>query len=171
MAVYKNKGTAMVIFSKMSGDGYVEAPNTINPNGTDIPFAPPQSNRPNLEEALQEQNEGLTMGTLKKAVVGLGIYSAGKSVLNYYKNNYGDIMQDSNKQAEINEAFNIIGMGASIGMGFAMGGVVGGIASIVANGVNIGLQTATYQRMMHRNSVQSEIAMARTQYSSINGGR
>ena len=159
----------MVIFAKAKHPDNVEIPNTINPDGSDAPFNPPQPNTPDISEV--SENNGITYGTLKKAVVGLGIYSAGKSVLNYYKNNYGDIMQDSNAQAEINEAFNIIGMGASIGMGFAMGGVVGGIASIVANGVSVGLQTASFQRQMHRNSVQSEISMARTQYASINGGR
>ena len=168
MASYKGN-TAMVIFAKAKHPDNVEIPNTINPDGSDAPFNPPQPNTPDISEV--SENNGITYGTLKKAVVGLGIYSAGKSVLNYYKNNYGDIMQDSNAQAEINEAFNIIQMGANIGMGFAVGGVVGGIASIVSTGVSVGLQTASYQRMMHRNSVQSEISMARTQYASINGGR
>lgn len=168
MASYKGN-TAMVIFAKAKHPDNVEIPNTINPDGSDAPFNPPQPNTPNIEEV--SENNGISYGTLKKAVVGLGFYGAFKSGLNYYKNNYGDIMQDSNAQAEINEAFNIIGMGASIGMGFAMGGVVGGIASIVANGVSVGLQTASFQRQMHRNSVQSEISMARTRYASINGGR
>ena len=168
MASYRGN-TAMVIFAKAKHPDNVEIPNTINPDGSDAPFNPPQPNTPNIEEV--SENNGISYGTLKKAVVGLGIYGAVKSSLNYVKNNYGDIMQDSNAQAEINEAFNIIGMGASIGMGFAMGGVVGGIASIVANGVSVGLQTASFQRQMHRNSVQSEISMARTRYASINGGR
>lgn len=169
MAVYKDQSTAMVIFAKQTGDNYVESPNTINPDGTDTPFNPPNPNTPDIEG--NEQKKVSKFTTVKKAVVGLGVISAVKNVANYYKNNYGDIMQDSNAQVEINEAFNIIGMGASIGMGFAMGGVVGGIASIVANGVSVGLQTASFQRQMHRNSVQSEISMARTQYASINGGR
>lgn len=168
MASYKGN-TAMVIFAKAKHPDNVEIPNTINPDGSDAPFNPPQPNTPNIEEV--SENNGISYGTLKKAVVGLGLWGAVKSSLNYVKNNYGDIMQDSNAQAEINEAFNIIGMGASIGMGFAMGGVVGGIASIVANGVSVGLQTASFQRQMHRNSVQSEISMARTRYASINGGR
>ena len=66
---------------------------------------------------------------------------------------------------------NLIGMGANIAMGFAVGGVWGGIASIISTGTQIGLQTASYQRMMHRNKVQSQVSMARTQYASINGGR
>lgn len=159
----------MVIFAKAKHPDNVEIPNTINPDGSDAPFNPPSPNTPDISEV--SENNGISYGTLKKAVVGLGLYSAVKSGLNYVKNNYGDIMQDSNAQAEINEAFNIIQMGASIGMGFAVGGVIGGIASIVANGVSVGLQTASYQRMMHRNSVQSEISMARTRYASINGGR
>lgn len=171
MAVYENENTAMVIFAKAKDPSNVEAPNTINPDGSDMPFNPPQPNTPDIPDSVASNGKVLSATTLKKAVVGLGFYGAFKSGLNYYKNNYGDIMQDSNAQAEINEAFNIIGMGASIGMGFAMGGVVGGIASIVANGVSVGLQTASFQRQMHRNSVQSEISMARTRYASINGGR
>ena len=168
MASY-NGNTAMVIFAKAKRPDNLEIPNTINPDGSDSPFNPPQANTPDISEV--SENNGVSMGTLKKAVVGLGFYGSLKSVMNYYKNNYGDIMQDSNKQAEINEVMNIVGMGTNIAMGFAVGGVVGGIASIVATGTQIGLQTASYQRMMHRNNVQSEIAMARTQYGSINGGR
>ena len=168
MASYKGN-TAMVIFAKAKHPDNVEIPNTINPDGSDAPFNPPQPNTPDISEV--SENNGISYGTLKKAVVGLGLYSAVKSGLNYVKNNYGDIMQDSNAQAEINEAFNIIQMGANIGMGFAVGGVIGGIASIVSTGVSVGLQTASFQRQMHRNSVQSEISMARTQYASINGGR
>ena len=170
MAVYRDNNTAMVIFSKATHKMNVEAPNTINPDGTDIPFNPPQANTPNIPDDIA-QNSGNGFSRVKGVVVGLGVFSAVKSVANYYKNNYGDIMQDSNAQAELNETMNIIGMGVGIGMGFAVGGVVGGLASIIATGVNVGLQTASYQRMMHRNSVQSEIMMARTQYASINGGR
>jgi len=171
MATYTNNGTtAMVIFAKATHKMDTEAPNTINPNGSDMPFNPPTPNTPDIEE-VSKTNEGISLSTLKKGVVGLGLYGAVKSVANYYKNNYGDIMQDSNAQVELNETMNIINMGLNIGMGFAVGGVVGGIASIVATGVNVGLQAKSYQRMMHRNSVQSEIAMARTQYASINGGR
>ena len=169
MASYKDNSTAMVIFAKAKHPDSVEIPNTINPDGTDMPFNPPQANTPDISEV--SENNGVSGGLLKKAVVGLGVWGAVKSVANYYKNNYGDIMQDSNKQAEINEAFNIIQMGANIGMGFAVGGWVGGVASIVATGVNVGLQTASYQRMMSRNATQSEVAMARTQYATINGGR
>ena len=167
MAIYKDENTAMVIFAKTTHKINVDTPNTINPDGTDTPFNPPQPNTPNIEVAEQQTN-GMS---LKNVVVGLGVWGAVKSVANYYKNNYGDIMQDSNKQVEINEAMNIIGMGAGIAMGFAYGGVIGGVASIIATGVNVGLQTASFQRMMHRNQVQSEIMMARTQYASINGGR
>jgi len=169
MAVYQDQYTAMVIFAQTTTQFGVENPNTINPNGTE-PFNPPNPNTPNVETPTQ-QNGQITYSSVKKVVVGLGVVSAFKNVMNYYKNNYGDIMQDSNAQAQINEAMNIISMGASIGLGFAYGGVVGGVASIIANGVNVGLQTASYQRMIHRNNVQSEIMMARTQYASINGGR
>ena len=169
MAVYTDNGTtAMVIFAKSTHKLNVEAPNTINPNGSDEPFNPPNPNTPNIPQTQTQQSQGLT---LKRAVQGLGVLSAMKSVANYYKNNYGDIMQDSNAQAEINEAMNIVNMGLSIGMGFATGGVIGGIAMIGATAVNVGLQTATYQRSLHRNQIQSEIMMARTQYASINGGR
>lgn len=171
MAGYTDGGTtAMVIFAKANHKMDLETPNTINPDGTDIPFNPPTPNTPDIPTDIQSGGSGTGL-TLKKAVQGLGVLSAMKSVANYYKNNYGDIMQDSNKQAEINEAMNILSMGASIGLGFAYGGVIGGVASIIANGVNVGLQTASFQRMMHRNQVQSEIMMARTQYASINGGR
>lgn len=169
MAVYRDKNTAMVIFAKANHPDNVEIPNTINPDGSDAPFNPPTPNTPDISEV--SQNNGLTYGTIKKAVVGLGLYGAIKSVMNYGMNNYGDIMQDSNAQVELNEAMNLINMGLNIGMGFAVGGVYGGIASIVATGTQIGLQTLSYNRMMHRNSVQSEIMMARTQYASINGGR
>lgn len=169
MAVYSDNYTAMVIFAQTQTQFGVQAPNTINPDGSDTPYSPPTPNTPNIPQ--QNNNGGFSYSQVKKAVVGLGLYSAVKSSLNYVKNNYGDIMQDSNKQAEINEAMNIIGMATNIGTGFAIGGVVGGIASIVSTGVSIGLQTASYQRMMHRNSVQSEISMARTQYATINGGR
>ena len=168
MASYKGN-TAMVIFAKAKHQEDVEIPNTINPDGTDAPFNPPQPNTPDIEEV--SQNNGLTYGSLKKAVVGLGIYGALKSTANYFKNNYGEMVQDSNAQAEINEAMNLIGMGTNIAMGFAVGGIWGGIASIVSTGTQVGLQTASYQRMMHRNALQSEVAMARTQYASINGGR
>lgn len=169
MAVYTDNGTtAMVIFAKATHKLNVEAPNTMNPNGSDEPFNPPTPNTPNIPQAQTQQSQGLT---LKRAVQGLGVLSAMKSVANYYKNNYGDIMQDSNAQAEINETMNIVNMGLSIGAGFATGGVIGGLAMIGATGINIGLQTATYQRSLHRNQVQSEIMMARTQYASINGGR
>ena len=168
MAVYKDNNTAMVIFAKAKNNNYVESPNTINPNGSDTPFNPPQQNTPDISGATEQ---GFNFTQAKQLVVGLGVMGAVKSVVNYYKNNYGDIMQDSNKQADINEAMNIANMGMSIAMGFAVGGWVGGVASIVANGVNVGLQTASYQRMLHRNQVQSEIMMTRTQYASINGGR
>ena len=170
MASYKDKTTAMVIFAKAKHPDNVEIPNTINPDGSDMPFNPPQPNTPDISE-VSSNDDRLSYGTIKRAVVGLGFYGAVKSVANYYKNNYGDIMQDSNAQAELNEAFNIMQMGLNIGMGFAVGGIYGGIASIVATGVNVGLQTVSYQRMMNRNATQSEIAMARTQYATINGGR
>lgn len=171
MAVYNDKYTAMVIFAKARNDvEYISTPNTINPNGSDTPFNPPQPDTPQIPDEVSKSG-GLTAQTLKRGVVGLGLYGALKSVANYYKNNYGDIMQDSNAQTEINEAMNIINMGLNIGMGFAVGGIYGGIASIVATGTQVGLQTASYQRMMHRNKVQSQISMTRTQYASINGGR
>ena len=170
MASYTDGGTtAMVIFAKANHKMDLETPNTINPDGSDTPFNPPTPNTPEIPTEKESGGNGLL--TLKNAVVGLGILTAVKSVANYYKNNYGDIMQDSNKQVEINEAMNIINMGLSVGMGFAVGGVIGGVASIIGQGVNVGLQAKSYQRMMHRNSVQSEIMMARTQYASINGGR
>ena len=170
MAGYTDGGTtAMVIFAKANHKMDLETPNTINPDGSDTPFNPPTPNTPEIPTDKQSGGNGLL--TLKNAVVGLGVLSALKTTANYYKNNYGDIMQDSNAQVEINEAMNIIGMGAGIAMGFAYGGVIGGVASIIATGVNVGLQTASFQRMMHRNQVQSQIMMARTQYASINGGR
>jgi len=180
MAVYNSKDTAMVIFAKAkynktdaNGNPLfpnVESPNTINPDGSNTPFNPPTPNTPNIPttDLTASNSTGLTF---KDAIVGLGIYGAVKNVANYYKNNYGDIMQDSNAQAEINEAMNLINMGLNIGVGFAVGGVVGGIASIIGTGVNVGLQTASYQRMLHRNNVQSQIMMDRTNYASINGGR
>ena len=169
MAVYTDNGTtAMVIFAKSTHKLNVEAPNTINPNGSDEPFNPPTPNTPNIPQAQTQQSQGLT---LKRAVQGLGVLSAMKSVANYYKNNYGDIMQDSNAQAEINETMNLINMGVGIATSFAVGGVIGGLASIGATGLNVGLQYASWNRTMHRNQVQSEIMMARTQYASINGGR
>lgn len=170
MASYTDGGTtAMVIFAKATHKMDLETPNTINPDGSDTPFNPPTPNTPEIPT--DEKSGGNGFLTLKKAVVGLGVINALKTTANYYKNNYGDIMQDSNAQVEINEAMNIIGMGAGIAMGFAYGGVIGGVASIIATGVNVGLQTASFQRMMHRNQVQSQIMMARTQYASINGGR
>ena len=170
MAVYKDKETAMVIFAKATATRPVETPNTINPDGSDMPFNPPQPNTPDIPTQ-DQSNSNNRWGNLKNVVVGIGVFSAIKSVANYVKNNYGDIMQDSNAQAEINEAMNIIGMGTNIAMGFAIGGVVGGVASIISTGVNVGLQTASFQRMIHRNNVQSQIMMARTQYATINGGR
>lgn len=170
MASYTDGGTtAMVIFAKATHKMDLETPNTINPDGSDAPFNPPTPNTPEIPTDKQSGGNGFL--TLKQAVVGLGVIQALKTTANYYKNNYGDIMQDSNKQVEINEAMNIINMGLAIGTGFAVGGVIGGVASIIATGVNVGLQTASFQRMMHRNQVQSQIMMARTQYASINGGR
>ena len=170
MASYTDGGTtAMVIFAKATHKMDLETPNTINPNGSDTPFNPPTPNTPEIPTDKESGGNGLL--TLKNAVVGLGILTAVKSVANYYKNNYGDIMQDSNKQVEINEAMNIVNMGLAIGTGFAVGGVIGGVASIIGQGVNVGLQYVSWNRTMHRNQVQSEIMMARTQYASINGGR
>lgn len=169
MAVYKNQSTAMVIFAKQTGDNYVESPNTINPDGTDTPFNPPNPNTPDIEG--NEQKKVSKFTTVKKAVVGLGVINALRTSASYLKNNYGDIMQDSNAQVELNETMNILSMGVGIGMGFAVGGVIGGLAQLGATGLNVGLQTASRQRMLHRNNVQSEIMMARTQYASINGGR
>lgn len=170
MAVYQDQYTAMVIFAQTTTQFGVENPNTINPNGSGTPYNPSNPNTPNIDLSGAEEQQN-KLSQVKKVVVGLGVLSAFKSVANYGKNNYGDIMQDSNAQAEINEAMNIIGIGASIGLGFAYGGVIGGVASIIAQGVNVGLQTASFQRMMHRNQVQSQIMMARTNYASINGGR
>ena len=170
MASYTDGGTtAMVIFAKANHKMDLETPNTINPDGSDTPFNPPTPNTPEIPTDKKSGGNGLL--TLKNAVVGLGVLTAIKSVANYYKNNYGDIMQDSNAQVEINEAMNLINMGLSVGMGFAVGGVIGGVAAIIGQGVNVGLQYATWNRTMHRNAVQSEIMMARTQYASINGGR
>ena len=169
MAVYKDQSTAMVIFAKQTGDNYVESPNTINPDGTDTPFNPPNPNTPDIEG--NEQKKVSKFTTVKKAVVGLGVMSALKTTASYFKNNYGDIMQDSNAQTKINEAFNLASMAVSIGVGFAVGGVVGGIASIGATSLNLTLQTVSRQRMLNRNEAQSDIMMARTQYASINGGR
>ena len=169
MAVYQDSYTAMVIFAQTTTQFGVQNPNTINPDGSGTPYNPPTPNTPQIPQ--QDEKGGFTFQQAKKLVVGLGVYSADKSVANYYKNNYGDIMQDSNAQAEINEAFNIIQMGLNIGMGFAVGGIYGGIASIVATGTQVGLQAVSYHRMMNRNATQSEIAMARTQYATINGGR
>ena len=168
MAVYQDQYTAMVIFAQTQTQFGVQQPNTINPVDS-TPFDNPNPNTPKIPS--QDNNGGFTFQQAKKLVVGLGVYSAIKNVANYYKNNYGEIMQDSNAQAELNEAMNIINMGVNIGMGFAVGGWIGGVASIISTGVNVGLQTASYQRMMSRNRVQSEVMMARTHYASINGGR
>lgn len=169
MAVYQDSYTAMVIFAQTTTQFGVQNPNTINPDGSGTPFILEQPNTPQIPK--QDANGGFSYSNVKKAVVGLGFYGAVKSVANYYKNNYGDIMQDSNAQAELNEAFNIMQMGLNIGMGFAVGGIYGGIASIVATGTQVGLQAVSYHRMLNRNATQSEIAMARTQYATINGGR
>ena len=169
MAVYKDNNTAMVIFAKASTPLNVETPNTINPDGSDMPFNPPTPNTPNIPTSNASGNaNGIT---LKRAVQGLGVLQALRTTASYVKNNYGDIMQDSNAQAEINEAMNLINMGVGIVSGFAVGGVIGGIAMIGATALNVGLQSATWQRSLHRNNVQSQIMMARTQYASINGGR
>jgi len=169
MAVYQDNYTAMVIFAQTQTQFGVQNGNLINPDGTEGIFESPQPNTPKIPK--EDGNGGFSFKQAKKMVVGLGVYGAVKSVANYVKNNYGDIMQDSNAQVEINEAMNIIQMGVNIGMGFAVGGVWGGIASIVSTGVSVGLQTASFQRQMHRNQVQSQVSMARTQYASINGGR
>ena len=171
MALYKNSGTAMVIFAKATNDNYIETPNTINPDGSNMPFNPPNPNTPDIDGALGTQKKKLTFTTLKKAVVGIGAIQALRSTANYFKNNYGEIMQDSNAQARINEIMSLVNIGTSIGVGFAVGGVVGGVASLVASGTQIGLQTASFQRSLYRNNVQSQIMMARTNYASINGGR
>ena len=168
MAVYEDNYTAMVIFAQSTTQFGVQNPNTINPNGLE-PYNSPNPNTPEIPS--ENQQGGLTLKDAKKLAVSLGLVSAAKNVMNYYKNNYGDIMQDSNAQAELNEAFNLINMGLTIGAGFAVGGVVGGVAAIVATGTNIGLQTASYQRTLRRNQAMSDVMMARTQYASINGGR
>ncbi len=170
MAVYQDQYTAMVIFAQTTTQFGVENPNTINPDGSGTPYNPSNPNTPNVDLSGAKEQEN-KLSQVKKVVVGLGVVSALKTGVNYYKNNYGDIMQDSNKQVEINEAMNLINMGLAIGTGFATGGVVGGIAMIGATALNVGLQTASWQRSMHRNQVQSEIMMARTNYASINGGR
>ena len=170
MAVYQDSYTAMVIFAQTTTQFGVQNPNTINPDGSGTPYNPSTPNTPNVDlSGAEEQKNKLSQ--VKKVVVGLGVISAVKSVANYYKNNYGDIMQDSNAQVEINEAMNLIGMASNIGMSFAVGGWIGGVASIVATGTQVGLQTASYQRMLRRNQAQSDIMMVRTQYASINGGR
>ena len=169
MAVYQDNYTAMVIFAQTQTQFGVQNANLINPDGSSGMYQSPQANTPKIPQ--QDSNGGFTFQQAKKMVVGLGVYGAVKNVANYVKNNYGDIIQDSNAQVEINEAMNLIGMGTNIAMGFAVGGVIGGIASIVSTGVNVGLQTASFQRQMHRNKVQSQVSMARTQYASINGGR
>ena len=168
MAVYQDNYTAMVIFAQTQTQFGVQQANTINPVD-ETPFDNPSPNTPKIPS--QDNKGGFTFQQAKKLVVGLGVISAFKSVANYYKNNYGEIMQDSNAQVEINEAMNIINMGVSIGAGFAVGGVVGGIASIIATGTNVGLQTASYQRTLRRNQAMSDVMMVRTQYASINGGR
>ena len=89
MAVYQDQYTAMVIFAQTTTQFGVESPNTINPNGTE-PFNPPNPNTPNVETPTQ-QNGQITYSSVKKVVVGLGVVSAFKNVMNYYKNNYGDI--------------------------------------------------------------------------------
>lgn len=168
MAVYQDNYTAMVIFAQTQTQFGVQQANTINPVD-DTPFNNPDPSTPKIPA--ETKNGGFTFQQAKKLVVGLGVASAVKNVANYYKNNYGDIMQDSNAQVELNEAMNIVNMGVSIGMGFAVGGWIGGLAQIGATGVNLTLQGVSRQRMLHRNNVQSEIMMARTQYASINGGR
>ena len=168
MAVYEDQYTAMVIFAQSTTQFGVQNSNTINPNGLE-PYNSPNPNTPEIPS--EKEQGGFTLKDAKKLAVSLGVVSAIKNVANYYKNNYGDIMQDSNAQAELNEAFNIIGMGMSIGTGFAVGGWIGGVASIIANGVNVGLQTASFQRTLRRNQAMSDVMMARTQYASINGGR
>jgi len=168
MAVYQDNYTAMVIFAQTQTQFGVQQANTINPMD-ETPFDSPNPNSPKIPT--ENKNGGFTFQQAKKLVVGLGVASAVKSVINYFKNNYGEIMQDSNAQVQGNETMNILSMGVGIASSFAVGGWIGGVASIVATGVNVGTQTASYQRMLHRNDVQSQIMMARTQYASINGGR
>lgn len=168
MAVYQDQYTAMVIFAQSTTQFGVQNPNTINPVDA-TPYDSPNPNTPQIPS--EKEQGGFTLKDAKKIAVSLGVYGAVKSVVNYAKNNYGDIMQDSNAQAEINEAMNIINMGISIGAGFAIGGWIGGVASIIATGTNVGLQTASYQRMLRRSQASSDVMMARTQYASINGGR
>lgn len=168
MAVYQDQYTAMVIFAQTNTQFGVQNPNTINPNGLE-PYDSPNPNTPKIPS--QNNQGGFSFANAKKVVMGLGVLQALRTTANYLKNNYGDIMQDSNAQAEINETMNIVNMGIGIASGFAVGGVIGGIAMIGATALNVGLQSATWQRSLHRNNVQSEIMMARTQYASINGGR
>lgn len=166
MATYYDKNTAMVIFAKGDVAEQMENVNSTAPITNPITENAPMNVLPN-----GKKEPKANLGTLSKATVGLAVLRAGKSVVNYYKNNYGQIHQDSLAQAEINETLGIVGVGASIGMGFAVGGVWGGIASIIGNSVSIGLQELTYNRNMNRSRTQSEINLARVGLASINGGR
>ena len=56
MASY-NGNTAMVIFAKAKHPDNVEIPNTINPDGSDAPFNPPQPNTPNIEEVSENHKD------------------------------------------------------------------------------------------------------------------
>ena len=169
MAIYDNQNTAVVIFAKG------EYTKEIQKDNLGVSTTPPNVNPPNDNEqspmkALKQANEEISFN-LKDAVVGLGVLRASKSFVNYAKNNYGDIMQDSVAQTRINEAFSVIGMGASIGMGFATGGIVGGTAMIVGTATQLGLQAITRQRQLHRSNVVSQVNMFRVGESALNGGR
>lgn len=166
MATYYDKNTAMVIFAKGDVAEQMENVNSTAPITNPITENAPMNVLPN-----GKKEPKANLGTLSKATVGLAVLRAGKSVVNYYKNNYGQIHQDSLAQAQINEAFSVIGLGASIGAGLAFGGVYGGLASLISNGVSIGLQEWTYQRMVNRSQTSSDIMFARVGLASINGGR
>ena len=173
MAIYDNQTTAVVVFAKGETAESVKKEMANKPNGT-----LPQIEIPNNNDDYEDGNvvgwripKSEQRERLKDTIVGLGVIKATKSIVNYAKNNYGDIMQDSVAQTRINEAFSIVGMGASIGMGFATGGLIGGVAMIGAQATSLGLQALTRQRQLYRSDVVSQVNMFRIGDSAINGGR
>lgn len=161
MAVYENDTTALVVFTK--GDLSKELQEQYKQNGV---------NTNTGEELVKKgQEPKTTNGLLKKSVVGVGIYRASKTILNYYKNNYGAIHQDSLAQARINETMSIIGKGATIATSFAVGGMVGGFVALGSEVLSDTLQAITYNRNINRSNVVSQVNMYRVGNSALNGGR
>lgn len=163
MAAYENDTTALVVFAK--GDIQEELAETKAKSMV-------ASNEDAKKAANKELTlKGLKRKYLKKGTIGGGIYRASKSVINYCKNNYGAIHQDSLAQARINETMSIIGKGATIGVSFVAGGMVGGFVALGSEVLSDTLQAITYNRNINRSNVVSQVNMYRVGNSALNGGR